>query len=125
MPAGSDVSREMAVEIWTQAVSIARRLAEYVSSAGIGPLVPVNINSNHDFLCEGGAPASERAPGEEAGTRDHFYRNVLNTAFFDVIESLYPWNGDRWLQVNINCLQSAHLRDVDGGRIGSTEPLST
>jgi len=46
MPDGSAVSREMAIEIWTQAVSIARRLAEYVSSEGIGLLVPVNINSN-------------------------------------------------------------------------------
>jgi len=150
MPDGSEVSREMAVEIWTQAVSIARRLAEYVSSEGIGLLVPVNINSNpgnpayalgvvlvseylgiyvinsnHDFLWEGGRPATEHAPGEQAGVRDHFYRNVENTPFFDVFASLYPWNGDRWLQVNINRLQSAHLTDVDGFVPGRVSELST
>jgi hypothetical protein len=150
MSDGSDVSREMAVEIWTQAVSIARQLAEYVMSEGIGLLVPVNINSNpgnpayalgvvlvseylgiyvinsnHDFLWEGGAPASERAPGEQAGVRDHFYRNVGNTPFFDVFSSLYPWNGDLWLQVNINRLQSAHLIDVDGIKSERVSELST
>jgi len=150
MPEGSDVSRDMAVEIWTQAVSIARRLAEYVSSEGIGLLVPVNINSNpgnpayalgmvlvseylgifvinsnHDFLWEGGAPAIERAHGEQAGVRDHFYHNVGNRPFFDVISSLYPWNGDLWLQVNINRLQSAHLTDVDGIEPERVSELST
>ena len=150
MPDGSEVSREMAVEIWTQAVSIARRLAEYVSSEGIGLLAPVNINSNpgnpayalglvlvseylaiyvinsnHDFLWEGGAPATEHAPGEQAGVRDHFYRNVENTPFFDVFASLYPWNGDLWLQVNINRLQSAHLTEVDGFVPGRVSELST
>ena len=150
MPDGSDASREMAVEIWTQAVSIARRLAEYVSSEGIGLLVPVNINSNpgnpayalgvvlvseylgiyvinsnHDFLWEGGAPAFERAPGEQAGLRDHFYHNLGNRPFFDVFSSLYPWNGDLWLQVNINRLQSAHLIDVDGFEPDRVSELST
>ncbi len=150
MPDGSDVSRQMAVEIWSQAVSIARRLAEYVLNAGIGLLVPVNINSNpgnpayalgmvlaseylgiyvinsnHDFLWEGGAPASERAPGKQPGVRDHFYRNAENAAFFDVFTSLYPWNGDRWLQVNINRLQSTHLTDVDGFVPERVSKLST
>ena len=89
MPGGSEVSREMAVEIWTQAVSIARRLAKYVSSEGIGLLVPVNINSNpgnpayalglvlvseylgiyvinsnHDFLWEGRTPYSRGGDGK-------------------------------------------------------------
>ncbi len=150
MPDDSEVSREMAVEIWTQAVSIARRLAEYVSSEGVGLLVPVNINSNpgnpayalgmvlvseylgiyvinsnHDFLWEGGAPAIEYAPGEQAGVRDHFFHNVENKPFFDVFASLYPWNGDRWLQVNINRLQSAHLTDVDGFVPERVSELST
>ncbi len=150
MPVGSEVSREMAVEIWTQAVSISLRLAEYVSSEGIGLLVPVNINSNpgnlayalgmvlvseylgiyvinsnHDFLWEGGAPAFEHAPDEKAGVRDHFYHNVENTPFFDVFASLYPWNGDLWLQVNINRLQSAHLMDVDGFAPQRVSELST
>ena len=150
MPEGSDVSRDMAVEIWTQAVSIARRLAEYVSSEGIELLVPVNINSNpgnpatalgmvlvseylgvfvinsnHDFLWEGGAPAIERAHGEQAGVRDHFYHNVGNRPFFDVFSSLYPWNGDLWSQVNINRLQSAHLTDVDGIEPERVSELST
>jgi glycosyltransferase involved in cell wall biosynthesis len=57
--------------------------------------------------------------------RDHFYRNVENTAFFDVFASLYPWNGDRWLQVNINRLQSTHLTDVDGFAPERVSELST
>ncbi len=150
MPDGSAVSRQMAIEIWTQAVSIARRLAQYVWSERIGLMVPVNINSNpgnpayalamilvseylsiyvinsnHDFLWEGGAPAFEKAPGEQAGVRDHFYLNVENTPFFDVFSSLYPWNGDLWLQVNINRLQSAHLTDVDGFASERVTELST
>ena len=121
-----------------------------MASEGIGLLVPVNINSNpgnpayalgmvlvseylgiyvinsnHDFLWEGGAPAFEHAPGEQAGVRDHFYRNVENKPFFDVFASLYPWNGDLWLQVNINRLQSVHMTDVDGFVPERVSELST
>jgi glycosyltransferase involved in cell wall biosynthesis len=34
---------------------------------------------------------------------------VDNQPFFSLFESLFPWNGQRWLQVNINRLQSTTL----------------
>ena len=37
-----------------------------------------------------------------------------NTPFFTLFKSLYPWNGLRWLQVNINKLQTNKLIDFYG-----------
>lgn len=134
MPEGSQQSTRLAREIFQQAVSIARRLGAYLAENEIALIIPVNIasnpgnlaltlafalvsealgvwiiNSNHDFYWEGGKPASDRAPGEPPGVRDHFFRNIGNKPFFDLFETLYPWNGRRWLQVNINKLQSSTL----------------
>jgi len=46
MPQNSNESREMAREIWSQAVRIATELGGYVAAGNIGLLIPVNINSN-------------------------------------------------------------------------------
>ena len=153
LPANSDASRELACEIWSQAVRIAGELAGYAAAEGIGLLVPVNINSNpgnpayalgmvlaseylglwvinssHDYYWEGGRPAHEIGPDEEPGVRDHFFRNIGNGAFWRLLTSIYPWNGERWLQVNINRLQTDHLVEVDGfspPRVsGSSQPPS-
>jgi glycosyltransferase involved in cell wall biosynthesis len=67
------------------------------------------LNSSHDFYWEGGKPARERKPSEAPGIRDHFFRNLDNLPFFDLFQSLYPWNGRRWLQATINRLQSHRL----------------
>jgi glycosyltransferase involved in cell wall biosynthesis len=67
------------------------------------------LNSNHDFYWEAGKPLLERAPGEEPGVRDHFFRNINNKTFFSLFELLYPWNGNRWLQININARQTRKL----------------
>jgi glycosyltransferase involved in cell wall biosynthesis len=67
------------------------------------------LNSNHDFYWEGGAPAENRRPGEAPGIRDHFFRNHGNRPFFEVFRRLLPWNGRRWIQVNINRKQSDTL----------------
>jgi glycosyltransferase involved in cell wall biosynthesis len=150
MPEGSEVSARLAAEIFEQAVSIARQLAAYFSDNDISLLIPVNIasnpgnlaltlalvmvgegmglyaiNSNHDFYWEGSRPASERAPGEPPGVRDHFFRNVANGPFFALFESLYPWNGRRWLQTNINRLQSEALVREHGFSAGKVFELST
>ncbi len=150
MPADSDGSRELAREIWSQAVRIAGELAAYVAAEGIGLLVPVNINSNpgnlayalgmvlaseylgvwvinssHDYYWEGGNPARDKTPGEEPGVRDHFLRNIDNGAFWDLFTSLYPWNGERWLQVNINRLQTDRLLEVDGFAATRVKELAT
>jgi len=139
MPEGSLKSAEMAAEIYRQAVSIAGRLGGYLAENDISLLIPVNIasnpgnialalalvlvteamgiyviNSNHDFYWEGGKPASEREPGEAPGVRDHFFRNVDNQPFIALLRTLYPWNGRRWLQVNINSLQSKRLVEEFG-----------
>ena len=53
-------------------------------------------------------PASERSDGDE-GPRDHFFKNIDNRPFFSLFKSMYPWNGTRWAQVNINTQQSETL----------------
>ena len=134
MKEGSQSSKEMAQEIWSQAVEMAGKLGRYAADHNITLLIPVNVNSNpgnlvtglctvlvselmglyvlnsnHDFYWEGGKPASERKSGEEAGPRDKFFRNCDNEAFFSFFKRIYPWNGRRWIQVNINRLQSKKL----------------
>jgi hypothetical protein len=134
MPEGSDVSHAMAHEIWKQAAVIAGKLANYLAENDISLIIPVNIpsnpgnmaaelalvivsemmglyviNSNHDFYWEGGKPAAERSTDEAAGPRDHFFRNIGNKPFFNLFQRLYPWNGERWVQVNINSPQSREL----------------
>lgn len=130
----SEKSTFMVEEIYRQAVSIAKCLGTYLLDNHIALVIPVNVssnpgnialtlgfviiteflgiyvlNSNHDFYWESGKPASEREPDEEPGVRDHFFRNRKNKAFFSLFQMLYPWNGSRWLQVNINALQSRRL----------------
>lgn len=139
MPAGSEKSNVLASEVYRQAVAIANRLGRYLVDQNISLIIPVNIasnpgnlaltlaltlvsealgiyviNSNHDFYWDGGKPASDRAPGEPPGIRDHFFRNVDNTPFFTLFKLLYPWNGMRWLQVNINKLQIKKLIECYG-----------
>ena len=121
-------------EIYQQAVNIAKQLGKYFIDHQISLVIPVNVasnpgnfaltlglvlvtealgiyvlNSNHDFYWESGKPFSERAVGEKPGIRDHFFRNIKNRTFFSLFELLYPWNGNRWLQININARQSRKL----------------
>ncbi len=126
-------------EIYQQAVVVARQLGKYLIDHQISLVIPVNIasnpgnialtlglvlvteslgtfvlNSNHDFYWELGKPLSEREFGEKPGIRDHFFRNIKNKTFFSLFKSLYPWNGNRWLQININTRQSKKLIDKFG-----------
>ena len=132
MPEGSQISDDMAKEIWSQALNFADLLGEYIVKNNISLLIPVNIctnpgnpaitlavvmvtealgisviSSNHDYYWEGGK--ADRKPKEEAGPRDHFFKNINNKPFFNLFEKLFPWNGKRWLQVNINEPQSEAL----------------
>ncbi|MCK5054263.1 MAG: glycosyltransferase family 4 protein [Anaerolineales bacterium] len=150
MNEGSPQSDQLAVEIYRQAGVIANKLGGYLVDNNISMLIPVNIasnpgnlaltlaiafitetmdikiiNSNHDFYWDGGKPASERRPGEEPGIRDHFFRNVQNKSFFTLLKSLYPWNGQNWLQVNINKLQSEMLITEFGFPASKVFELST
>ena len=134
MPKRSKKSALLVKEIFSQAVRIAESLGKYLLENNIRLLIPVNvasnpgnmasslalvlvseglglyvINSNHDFYWEGGKPKSKRKPGGRIGSRDHFFRNSINKPFFKVFETLYPWDGDRWIQVNINKQQSRKL----------------
>ena len=118
---------------------MAEELANLMVREEIGLLIPVNVNSNpgnfalalaivlvsevtgcpvlnnnHDFFWEGGRPTKERSADEPAGPRDHFFRNHENRAFFDVLRRILPWNGRRWIQVNINPLQSQRLVEQEG-----------
>jgi glycosyltransferase involved in cell wall biosynthesis len=139
MPAGSLRSSEVAAEIFRQAREIAGKLGDYLVANKIRLLITVNvasnpgnlaltlalvlitealgitvINSNHDFYWDGGRPTAERKPGEPPGVRDHFFRNVHNQPFFSLFRRLYPWQGRRWLQMNINRRQSTRLVEEFG-----------
>ena len=134
MKENSKISHKMAFEIWNQAVNLAKKLGTYIAENEISLLIPVNVNSNpgniatglctilvselmglyvlnsnHDFYWEGGRPASERKQDEEPGPRDKFFHNINNVPFFSLLKKIYPWNGRRWIQVNINALQSKKL----------------
>ena len=134
MQEGSRKSNALAKEIFAQAASIAERMGRYLLEKEVSLLIPVNIgcnpgnfaltlalalmseamgiyviNSNHDFYWEGGKAGTDRRTRKPVGLRDHFFRNVENRPFFTLFESLYPWNGQRWLQVNINSRQSRRL----------------
>ena len=134
MRSSSEESDLLLSEVYRQAVLIAKRLGRYFLDNQISLVVPVNIasnpgnmaltlglvlvteilgiyvlNSNHDFYWEAGKPFSEREPGEEPGVRDHFFRNINNQTFFALFKLIYPWNGSRWQQININARQSRRL----------------
>ena len=139
MKENSVISHKMAREIWGQAVDLAKKLGAYIADNKISLLIPVNVNSNpgnmatglstilvselmgiyvlnsnHDFFWEGGKPASEKKPGEAPGPRDKFFHNINNAPFFSLFKKIYPYNGRRWIQVNINTLQSKRLIDDNG-----------
>lgn len=136
LPADSEQSTALATEMWTQAVTLAEQLIAYIDEHAIRLLFTVNtnsnpgnvafglalvlaagstgvvvVNNNHDFYWEGGKAGCKRNPGEEPGPRDHFFRNHDNEEFFAFFQRIYPWNGRRWAQVNINTLQSRRLID--------------
>jgi len=136
LESGSDESSELARVIWNQALGLAGSLAAHLEDHGIGLLTAVNTNSNpgnvafalaivlaseatgcavvsnnHDFYWEGGKAGCKRNPGEEPGPRDHFFRNHDNEEFFGFFQRIFPWNGRRWVQANINAVQSRRLID--------------
>jgi glycosyltransferase involved in cell wall biosynthesis len=127
-------SDQLVDEVYKQAVLISKQLGKYFLDNQISLIIPVNVasnpgnialtlglvfvteilgicvlNSNHDFYWEAGKPISERDPEETPGVRDHFFRNIKNRSFFRLFKLLYPWNGKKWLQVNINARQSKKL----------------
>ena len=139
MKENSKISHKMAVEIWNQAVALAKKLGAYITENEISLLFPVNVNSNpgnmatglctilvselmglyvlnsnHDFYWESGRPASERKQDEGPGPRDKFFHNINNAPFFSLFKKIYPWDGRRWIQVNINALQSKRLIEDNG-----------
>lgn len=130
----SKESDEMAREIWNQAVNFSEKLGNFFIENNISLLIPVNISSNpgnmalglstvlvsellglyvlnscHDYYWESGKPTADKKKNEEPGPRDHFFRNINNKSFFSLFEKLYPWNGKKWIQVNINRLQTEKL----------------
>ena len=136
MPPSSRESARLAKEMYKQTISITNRLGTYLIAHNVALLIPVNIasnpgnfsftlsvalvseilgmgvlNINHDFYWEEGRTLSERGEDEAPGIRDHFFMNSENRSFFALFQSLYPYNGKRWLQANINKLQSRKLTD--------------
>jgi glycosyltransferase involved in cell wall biosynthesis len=102
----NDIALLIPVNVASNPGNLALTLALVLITELLGTVV---INSNHDFYWDGGKPAAERLPEEPPGSRDHFFRNIENRPFFSLFQRLYPWNGRRWLQVNINNRQSERL----------------
>ena len=136
LPPDSEDTNELAIEMWNQALALAERLIDYIESHDVRLVFNVNtnsnpgnvafglalvltaettgvvvINNNHDFYWEGGKAACQRSPGEQPGPRDHYFRNHDNEEFFAFFQRIFPWNGRRWVQVNINSLQTRRLID--------------
>ncbi len=136
LPPNSEISSSLAREMWRQAVELAELLVIYIEEHDVGVLFPVNtnsnpgnlafalaivlasevtgtpvINNNHDFYWEGGKEGCKRKLGEVPGPRDHFFRNHDNEGFFGLFQRIFPWNGRRWVQVNINATQTRRLID--------------
>ena len=150
MKDGSKESNQLAAEMWRQGRDFAIKMGRYISENNISLIIPVNvcsnpgnfafglaiaivaeglgvyiINSNHDYYWEWGKKASEKQAGEPAGSRDHFFRNLENKPFFDLFEKLYPLNGARWLQVNINRSQSRALVEKYGFSEDTVSDIAT
>jgi glycosyltransferase involved in cell wall biosynthesis len=132
---------DLASEIWNQALALADALHEIIAREKIGLLFVVNVNSNpgnlalalavvivselsgcpvlnnnHDFCWEGGEPGGPRA---------HFFRTRDNAPFFELFRRLLPWNGRRWIQVNINPIQSRRLVEQEGFEAGRVFGIGT
>jgi len=150
MKSFGEESQQLTKEIYDQAIKIAKDIGEYFLENKIYLVIPVNVasnpgnlaltlglvfateflgtyvlNSNHDFYWEAGKPTSEREPDEKPGVRDHFFRNIKNKSFFSLFRMLYPWNGTRWLQVNINKRQSQRLINRFGFSKHKVSEIST
>ncbi len=135
MPEG-EISDAVAVEVWKDTILFALELSDYLQTNNISYLIPVNIatnpgnfalnlatiivseflginviSSNHDFYWEGGMPSEDR-DDDYIGPRDHFFKNHKNEYFFNLLVKTYPWNGEKWFQVNINDQQVKALIDV-------------
>ncbi len=136
LPAESELSSELAREMWHQGLDLADRLVGYLEDQQVGLVVPVNtnsnpgnvalalalvlateslgcavINNNHDFYWEGGKEGCKRGIEEPRGPRDHFFRNHDNEEFFSFFQRIFPWNGRRWVQVDINPVQERKMID--------------
>ncbi len=150
MKDGTEESDQMAGEMWKQGKDFAIKMGKYISENDISLIIPVNIcsnpgnfafglaialvaeslglsviNSNHDYYWEGGKKASEKQASEPTGGRDHFFKNAKNKPFFDLFEKLYPLNGARWLQVNINRPQSRTLVGKYGFKEETVSEIAT
>lgn len=151
MPEGSEISDDVAKEIWNQAANFAEKLGTYLAENEVSLLIPVNIptnpgnfaiqlaiimlteglgtyviSSNHDFYWEGGKAASKREKNNEPkGPRDHFFKNMDNKPFFELFTKMYPWDGDNWIQVNINSPQTKELIEKFGFKTEKVFELGT
>ena len=150
MPSDSRISNRVATEIWQQALTSARRLIRYIQKQNIEILIPVNVNSNpgnlasalaivlaseitkvnvlnsnHDFYWEGGCPGCMKKPNASPGLRDHFFTNYENKPFFKLFQRILPWNGEKWLQLNINNQQIHTLAHEYGFPASRLFPMGT
>ncbi|OVE79302.1 hypothetical protein BVY01_02870 [bacterium I07] len=150
MKSYGEESNLLASEVYFQAILIAKQLGKYFLENHISLVIPVNVasnpgnialtlglvfvteilglhvlNCNHDFYWEAGKPLSERILGEEPGVRDHFFRNINNITFFSLFKLLYPWDGHKWLQININARQSRKLINKFGFQASKVFEITT
>ncbi|MGL1933095.1 MAG: glycosyltransferase [Desulfotalea sp.] len=150
MPSDSSLSNKIATEIWHQALTSAGQLIRYIQKKNIDLLIPVNVNSNpgnlasalaivlaseitgvnvlnsnHDFFWEGGCPKCKKQPNASPGIRDHFFTNYENKPFLKLFQRILPWNGKKWLQLNINDQQIQSLGQQYGIPSSRLFPMGT
>lgn len=150
MPSGSSLSKQIATEVWHQALTSARQLIRYIQKQDIDILIPVNVNSNpgnlasalaivlaseitgvnvlnsnHDFFWEGGCSVCMKKSNAPPGLRDHFFTNHENRPFFKLFQRILPWNGEKWLQLNINDQQIQNLAHNYGFPSSRLFPIGT
>jgi glycosyltransferase involved in cell wall biosynthesis len=136
---GDDHYNALVKQVWTQCEVITKHLDQLIDQHKLKVLITVNASSNpgnvplalalaiiselrqipvignhHDFYWESGKRKFDRAEGEAAGPRDHFFTNSHLGELFTLVETLYPWEGPLWTHAVINRQQQQTLIEQFG-----------
>ncbi len=132
---GSRQYNQLVGKFWNQTLQLVEKIGTYIEEEGISILYVINvcsnpgnvsaalslvllseflsipvINNNHDFYFEGGNSRFDReSKNLKKGPRDFFFTNAHLGELFSIIETIYPWESNLWMNVNINRSQSNQL----------------
>ncbi|GAB4298548.1 MAG: hypothetical protein Kow0090_14000 [Myxococcota bacterium] len=147
---GTPEYRRLPKALWEYTLSIATELIEYFEKNSIRLMLLTNtnsipgnlalslalvivsekmnipvINSNHDFYWEELSHEPYRYLGASYNLSEHFFINSDISEFFSLIDLLYPWKSRKWLQANINRIQSEALAFHYGVSPAQIDTLTT